>query len=270
MINIGILADWHAGSMYGLWPEGFKGSAGVHVLNVGQCYLLENWLRIAKAVPRLDILILNGDEIDGQQPKDEARYLGEVDPKCQAGAALELLEPWRKRVAKGGEIYATEGTRYHVGIGATWSEFIAEKMGAVPMRENKYAWDWLLLDVAGKRLDVAHRQSVTMAYRSMPGERELNWSELHSDKADLVVRSHAHYYDWLEFAREDRVQCYLSTPAWQLQNHFCRTSVSPNRKDGTMLGMVVVTISHGEIDKRRFLFEHPSLRRAEYATSEAG
>jgi hypothetical protein len=91
---------------------------------------------------------------------------------------------------------------------------------------------------------------------------------MHASPADVVVRSHAHGYLWLELARENRIQYGLSTAAWQLQNNFCRTSISPNRKDGTMLGMVVLEIDGGEIEKHRFLFEHPPMRRATYAKAK--
>ena len=266
MIRAGVIADVQTGSAYAPWPPDFESSTfGKVLLNQGQTYLLDNWQRIAKEIPSLDLLFLNGDEIEGQQPKDEARYVIEPEPQSQARAFLRLIEPFHKRVKKGGETYCTEGTAYHMGDCGTWSEYIAEQIGAIPMAGAHFCWDWLLLDVAGKHLDVAHRQSVTIAYKTTTQERELNFSEMHKIPADLVIRSHNHTYSWIELPREDRLQYYLSTPAWQLQTHYCRTSISPNRKDGTLLGMVVIEIDRdGTISKKPFLFEHPPMRRAEY------
>ncbi len=268
-ISIGLLNDFHVGSAFGLWPEKFEGSCGAPKLNVGQGYLLDNWMRIAKEIPDLDILIVNGDAIDGQAPKDEGRYIIEPDPQFQARAAVKLLEPWKKRVKKGGQVYCTEGTRYHEDVGSTWSEYIAKELGSVPVKDNRYSWDWLLLQAGWARVDIAHRQSMTIAYRSTMGERELNYSEMQNSPADLVIRAHSHYYFWLQMARDNRVQYYLSSPSWQLSSNYCRTSISPNRKVDTVLGMVVVVIEKGgNIRHVPYLFDHPPMRVAQYAQYE--
>jgi len=264
-VRIGVLNDEHVGSMFGLWPDNYPTSnSGIYQLNQGQRYLLDNWNRIAAEIPPLDLLIFAGDEMDGKQPKSEGAFICEPKAPRQKDAALELLSLFKKRVKRGGELYSVEGTDYHMGKNAEWSEELAKSLGAVPMAPGRTCWDWLLLEVGGKRLDVAHRQTVTIIRRSSPGERELDFSEMHKNPADLVIRAHNHYYFWLTLSREDRVQHYLSCPAWQLQTHYCRTSISPNRKDGTMLGMVVVTIEDGEISHRPYLFPHPPQRRAVY------
>lgn len=267
-INIGVIADMQAGSVVGIWPEGFPTTmADPYILNQGQQYLLDNWRRIAKEIPPLDILLINGDSIEGQQPKEEGRFLCEVEPENQADAAVLLLSDYKRRIRKGGEVYYTEGTEYHEGRAAKHARHIAQELGAVPMDSTHPCWDWLLLEVAGKKLDMAHRQTITIIRRTVPAERELDFSEMHKNPADLVIRSHSHYHLWLELAREDRLQYYLSTPGWQLQTHFVRTSISPNRKDGSLLGMVVVTIQDGEITHKAKVFPHPEQRRAEYAKS---
>lgn len=222
-------------------------------------------MRIAKEIPPLDLLILNGDIIDGKQRKVKGLYICEPNIQFQMFAALELLEPFLKRVRRGGEIYCTEGTTYHEGEGAKWCNQLAKDIEAVPMAENQHCWDWLLLDVQGKHFDVAHHQSAAIVYKSSIQEREMNWSEMHKSPADILMRSHNHYFSWIEIPREERVQFFLSTPPWQLQSHYVRTSYSPNMKFTTQLGMVVITIDRrGELDKKRFLFPHPPMRRGEY------
>ena len=266
MINIGELADLHVGSMFGLWPENFASSTrGVFELNIGQKYLLENWNRIAKQIPPLDLLILNGDIIDGVQRKSEGLYICEPNMQFQMFAAMELLEPFLRRVRRGGEIYSTEGTTYHEGTGSKWCNQLAKDIDAVPMADNQYCWDWLLLDVQGKHFDIAHHQSHAIVYKSSIQEREMNYAEMQKSHADILIRSHNHVYSWLEIPREDRVQFFLSTPPWQLQSHYVRKSYSPNMKLTSQLGMIVVTIDkRGEMDKKRFLFPHPPMRRGEY------
>ena len=51
------------------------GSTGVELnLNVGQEYLWECWKHFIQDVPpRIDVLVINGDAIDGQNVKEQGR-----------------------------------------------------------------------------------------------------------------------------------------------------------------------------------------------------
>jgi len=264
MTAIGIIADTHIGSAFGPWPPKMQlSTGGRYQLNKGQRYINKHWYTIAETMPHLDILILNGDIIDGQQPKDMGRYVCEADPQFQARAALELLRPY---LAKSGKVYATEGTEYHEGEAATWAEWLAREVGAIP-RDSHFAWDWLLLDAAGLHLDIAHRQSFFLRYRATGLEREMQFSAMMESTADVIVRSHTHHYILLQMPCDSKMQTAISTPAWQLQTHYARTSISPSRLLNPILGMVVVNMDGGEVHVKPYAFPHPPQRRERYETA---
>lgn len=262
--RVGLFSDLHAGSAFAPWPpDGELSIGGQHVPNIGQTYLNENMTAIADALPPLDVILFNGDLIDGQQPKDRGRYLVEDDPQFQARAALLLLEPFLKKAPIR---YYCEGTEYHEGESAQWGEWLAREMGAV-RRDEHCAWDWLLLDMFGLKWDVAHRQSIMIRYRSTALEREMQFSAMLSETADVIVRSHNHSYMFLQMVSDGTVQTSVSTPAWKMQGHYERTSLSPNRLYSSQLGMVVLEVEDRQVTARPFLFAHPPLRRSVYVSS---
>lgn len=259
-IKIGIIADIHVGSAFGPIPLKFVSSNGNLIQpNIGQKYLLRNWLRIADEIPNLDVLILNGDIIDGQQPKAQGRYICEPDPQFQARAALELLQPY---LAKSQIIYCTEGTEYHEGESATWAEWLAREIKAEAYQHGHYAWDWLLLEIGGLQFDIAHRQSFFLRYRATALEREMQFSAMLESTADVIVRSHTHQYAVLQMPCDGGIQFGISTPGWQLQSHYARTSYSPNRLYPLRLGIIAIIIENDRVRVDDYTFAHPPPRRA--------
>lgn len=263
-MKVGIIADLHAGSMFAPWPaDADLSTKGRYIPNIGQQYLNENLARIAREIPPLDVLILDGDIIDGNQWRNQGRFVVEEDPQFQARAAKKLLEPF---VAKSRVIYACEGTQYHDGEVATWSENLAKDLGAIPQDEH-YAWDWLLLEINGVKFDVAHHQSYMIRYRSTPAERELQFSAMLPDSPDVIVRAHVHNYLMLQMPTgRGGIQTFVSCPPWQMSSHYCHTSTIPNRKVELVLGMVVIDLDNG-VTVKPYVFEHPPFRRSVYVTS---
>lgn len=265
-----VLADLHAGSAYALWPRKFKRSTG-HVvqLNRGQRYLHKCWDDMLERLPsRLDYLILDGDMIEGQQPKQQARDLTDVDPQWQAMAAKHFLEPLAARAT---EVRCTMGTDYHGGEQAQWEEWIAQQLGAVPDDWGHHAADWLLLDIGGVQLDVAHALSVAMN-TTYPLERELRFALMIDDErpdVDVIIRAHTHLYRWLVI--DGRLMCGL--PAWKLQGRHVRRSRMPNRFYSRLLGSLLLRIYPGRkarnvinredfIEHEALTYRHPPLKAA--------
>jgi len=263
-----LLADLHAGSAYAPWPKKFRRSTGHTVqLNAGQRYLSRCWDDFLERIPKqLDYLILDGDMIEGQQPKQMARDLVDVDPQWQARAAKNLLEPLAARAT---EVRCTMGTDYHGGEQATWEEWIACQLGAVQDDWGHHAADWLLLNIDGVQLDIAHSQS-TAINTSMPLERELRYALMIDDERpdiDMIVRAHTHNYRWLVL--DGRITCGL--PAWKLQGRHVRRSKTPNRFYSRLLGALLLRIYPGRkrrntvnregfIEHEAFTYRHPPLK----------
>lgn len=262
------VSDLHVGSMFGLFPRGFKTSIGsILALNSGQQYLLECWEDMQARLPDvIDVLNLNGDIVDGENKFEMARGLGDVDPLWQVRAAEELLTPLADRAR---HIYATRGSTYHVGKGGTWDELLAERLGARKDRRGCYASPWWRYRYPGQDgvyFDIAHRQSTTIRYHSMPVEREMDFlfnrfarKRLKPPEHFAIIRSHAHwgFGAWLEEGA-----CGISTPCWKLQDDFAKTRISPNRIIPQNLGAVGLHIFDEPVDGARvkavpYTYKHP-------------
>jgi len=275
MTKTGIsVGDLHCGSMFAPCPVGFVTSTGsVHQPNECQLYLNTCWHDMCDTLPPLDFAILAGDMVDGEQPKDGGRFVWEIDALFQVMAALELLRPLLAKLKGSAPVYVLEGSRYHVGIGALADEMLG-RMLDLPARGAWVRRPWLLLDVDGVTLDVAHRQSAASVYPVGALERELQAALMRAATAGevapyAVIRHHTHN-EYLVAARGLRVAC--AVPAWQVQTHYAQVSVSPNRLYSAYIGSVLV---HVEAERLRrlqppvwfepILYEHPRAEKEELA-----
>jgi len=262
------LSDLHVGSRFGIFPSGFVGTSGAEVrLNGGQQYLLECWEKMLAVLPQnIDLLLLVGDIIDGQNLKQYSRFLCEVDPHAQARAAARLLQPLLER---SGEIILIRGSSYHVGSAAEWEEFLGEVIQARQGPDGRRTLPWLLCEVDGVLLDVAHRQSYSMRSRGWPLEREIGFALERMDRtpgAYCIIRGHTHNFHLLDTGD----QIAVSLPSWKLQDEFAQTTISPNRTIPRHIGAVGLEISGGEINAHKYLFRHPEPTVISIAGGSAG
>jgi len=266
-----VISDLHVGSAFAPMPKGFRLSTGARVRpNKGQLYLNRCWKNFTATIPdTFDLLILNGDLIHGQNHKEMAADLSEVDPEWQQRAALEFLHPLSERANR---VYATKGSGYHVGEVGRWEEQLAHSLGAEPDERGHYAQDWLLLNVEGVLLDVAHTQSVVMRYVSMPLEREGQFDDMIADSkvggaSHLIIRSHAHR--WV--STDVELKRSVGTASWQLQGPYVKRGKVPNRMFSKYIGGLWVELHPERVGKPEHcmtlhpvLYKHPKLRRAKY------
>lgn len=220
------VSDLHAGSIFGMLPEGFENSEEKDVsLNKGQKYLLECWRHMLDMAKELkpDAVVVNGDVIDGLQQAQRGSELALPLIFDQRGAAIELLRP----LSELAPIYFTQGTEYHDSKAGNAAESVAEDLHAVRypgMGTGKFSKEVLDLDIDGVVLNFAHGISVaTGFYRATPLDREGIWSALAGKdgkmpKADCVVRAHAHNYVHVEHPSKHIVQM----PCWELQTRYMR------------------------------------------------
>jgi hypothetical protein len=160
-----------------------------------------------------DILIANGDMIDGKQSRQGGAELITPDRSVQAGMAVDLLEMWEAK-----QIYMTYGSPYHVGQEAEDYEFqIAERLNdrGTPTKIEGH----LFLKIEGLTFDIRHKVSTSIIPygRATAVLRELMWALVKEanetgPKVDVVVRSHAHYHIWVEVPGK----VAFITPALQL------------------------------------------------------
>lgn len=264
MIRILVVSDLHVGSVWGLWPgDDFLLPDGRTTgLNPGQQYLLSCWrdfVRRAQA-ERPDILVLNGDLIDGTQYRSLGSEAVTTLVTAQKRALTELLEPLVTSVK---ELYVIQGTEYHDQRAGEAADDVARSLGAIGPHRGASSWEYLDLEVAGVLCSFAHHISVTTGlYRATALDREALWAavagaEGKAAAAKLVVRSHAHHYLHIEYPGRHAVL----TPAWQLQTRFGRrTSLYRMIPD---IGAVFLTVGGDDRDPiavKKVIYPLPPIR----------
>jgi hypothetical protein len=221
MKKILVVSDLQTGSRYSQWPDhlpikdgGFwHSSPKQQIVKVAWDAFL---LKVKEIKP--DILVLNGDMIEGAQEKAKGIPVITTDLGEQVEAAIEILKPLRKMVK---ECFCIKGTSYHDNDQAGPLERIAKELDCTPFRAHQYT-DWVLnLDVDGVILNFAHHISVsTGLYRATAPDREGIWSALAGRSkvpdADAVIRSHVHLFCHVEHSHKH----IIITPGWQLQTEY--------------------------------------------------
>lgn len=155
-----------------------------------------------------DILIVNGDCIEGRQERQGGAELLTNDRNVQSDMAIMAIKEWDAK-----EIFMTYGTKYHVGDQAEDFEYnIAKELDATI--EGR-----LLLKVEGMTIDARHKvgSSSIPHGRATSLLKDMMWNLMKSSlgdepKADILIRSHTHYHLWIE--QPGRVM--FTTPCLQI------------------------------------------------------
>jgi hypothetical protein len=181
----------------------------------------------------IDSVVVNGDLIEGKQPKQKCAELTLVAPNDQETAAVFLMRDLRNWLEKnaGREVpfYFVQGTEYHEGRGAEELETIAARVKGANIQSNftgRYCKEVLDLAVDGVVVNFAHHLGGGSGFtRSGVLDGEAVWNQITSSKgesvaADLIVRSHLHFFMHVEHVNRHALLC----PCWQLQTRFARHS----------------------------------------------
>lgn len=207
--TIAIMADLHCGSRCGLChPDSEYGKP-----NKAQKYLWDCWMWLAENWPRPDLLVLNGDVIDGVQKKSEGTGLHTSKMSEQAEMALECLRTLVDKL-KPKKLARTAGTPYHEGFhGAT--SLIDQALGIKTLTEME-PLDIELAD--GRVLNVKHHPEGGMGlYLGTVQDREALWATIAESRqglpeATFIIRSHLHIYSRFDGCGKTHV----ITPSFQL------------------------------------------------------
>jgi hypothetical protein len=196
-----------------------------------------------------DLLIVNGDAIDGSNYKDLGSEVWTTSMGQQADDCVELLKEYRYR-----NVICTTGSGYHVKRGNDEFEEILSKAlitretdgriskmlrdngipNVVEIKEGNtrvqshlyrytdYKWKFKALN---EIFSVTHHIGFSQVefYRSTPLAREMVTTELDSYKfapedtrPTILIRSHAHYYVMLDYSGSTGI----ITPAWKFPDEY--------------------------------------------------
>lgn len=232
MKNIVILSDLHCGSIYGLTPPEYQ----TFHKSKEQAEAWDTYESQAKKWAEPDILVVNGDCIGGNESRQGGAECITTDRNTQVDMAVKCLEIWNAK-----RILMTYGTKYHVGSEAEDFEYlIAQRLKA--KIEGR-----LFFSCEGLTFDVRHKvgSSSVPHGRGAPLLKEMMWNlikeaEEDGPKVDVMVRSHVHYYMWIETPG----RIVFSTPALQLS----RGRYGSRECSGiTNWGMIRLQVEKGQI-----------------------
>ncbi len=270
--NILVLNDLHVGSPEGLLhPNYVDVDDSPRELNPGQNYLWDNFTDILAAIKeehKIDLIVSNGDLIEGKQRKNDPAPLCLHRLEDQRNAATMILEEVRSLFPNPKWTFVY-GTPYHEN---------AEDVRAVARRfTDEKPKMTCRMKVGDTYISFHHEVSYSGGVSSRAGsmEREFVNALLQrgmGDECDFHahIRSHCHYFAQMNI----RGRLLLVTPCFQLQNSYA-VKASPF-KGLPSLGMVVLHVDDSLIARNQcpvgyteYLFHHPSYEIDEPLLQEA-
>ena len=199
-----VMSDLHCGHITGLTPPQYQQDG----INGG--FQRESWMWFKNTIERIkpiDVLIVNGDAIDGRQEKSGGKELITGDRLTQVNMAVECINAVHAK-----KIYIVKGTPYHTGKEEDLENLIYEKVGAESISAHlKLLINNCLFDVRHKtgRSNIPHGRFTAMARTAM-------WNDLmnhtEENKANIIIRSHVHYHI---YGGHSNNRIFMTTPALQ-------------------------------------------------------
>jgi len=196
------ISDLHCGHRVGLTPYNYQ-RLGKSNLKNGYHYdknhIWEKFYKIEnecyawyeKAVVRHlkpDLLVVNGDLIDGRGERSGGVELVSVDRNEQIEMAIECIELWQAK-----NIIIVRGTPSHVGSEESWEDIIARQLNS---KIGDHEW----IERDGIIFDFKHYigNSIVPYSRKTAVNRDQLWNLIWAEaklqpKSDWIVRSHVHY-----------------------------------------------------------------------------
>ena len=211
MTRLVVISDSHCGHRAGLTPPEWQYPKSKdkdrEKFRREQSIIWEWYISCAKRLAPVDILVCNGDMIDGKGDKSGGTEQIELARDKQVDIAAACIDVW-----KAPKIVMIYGTGYHVGRDEDWEAVLADKVGAVKIG----AHEWIR--AGGVTFDFKHKtsRSIIPHGRWTGPQRAALWNALWAErgvepKSDVIVRSHVHYHIF----GGDGYRLVLTTPALQ-------------------------------------------------------
>lgn len=194
-----VVSDLHCGAQTGLTPPAYQTTD----LQSRLYNLYKDWLNQFKP---LDILLVNGDAIDGTGERSGGTEQITTDRRLQCKIAIECLKE-----ADAKQVHIVAGTPYHSGSSEDWENVIADEMGGQFHSRGFFNINGVEFNLKHKigAASVPHTRLTPLA-REILQNREW-YLEDTEPLARVLIRSHVHYYEQI-----DHADCYgFITPGLQ-------------------------------------------------------
>jgi hypothetical protein len=220
--TVSVISDMHVGSTTALY-SGY----GPAKITPDQEKLRDWWVHCSDEIGRCDLLLLNGEPIEGTHYKSSGFELWSPDIGEQILDSERLVKQW-----KYDKLLLTRGSKYHSQDNGhtSYEEMLARKMGAIQYQglfgqglillqkqkqltfnayTGNYTDYYVFFQIHNKLFHASHELGFSRQKASRSGAiaRELVNMELERGKwydagrnLDCLIRSHNHYYAYCEFA----------------------------------------------------------------------
>lgn len=211
MLKLLVLSDTHAGHQLGLTHPDFrrrfpKSTYGERIASQNALY----WKWFATNVKRFQPythLVINGDAVDGDGVRTGGVEQITTDREVQTNMIKTIVD-WLGIP----EVYLTYGTSSHTGQAEDWERVLASKLDATIEDELNLNLNNTIFNfrhhVTGSNVVYGRQSGVAKAWFN----HLLNSLAGYVDKADVLVRSHVHYFSEVGGAYPHRWKAY-TTPA---------------------------------------------------------
>lgn len=185
-----VISDLHSGHFVGLTPPPWHSEKKRKTrLEKVREELYGHYQRMVQNYYRPDVLVVNGDAIDGRGEKSGSTELITVNRLEQCEMATYAINEWNAK-----HVVMTYGTGYHTGAQEDFEQRIADAVGADKIGSQEW------VEIEGVTFDFKHHVGASSIPhgKATPIAKERLWNLLWNEheeqpKADVVVRSHVHY-----------------------------------------------------------------------------
>jgi len=185
-----VISDMHCGHRTGLTPPKYQALYPDKKFVKLEKNLWKEFTRMVDKQKPVDILIVNGDSIDGKGPRSGGTELITTDRNVQCDMAAEVINYIDAK-----KKFLLVGTGYHTGQKEDWERQVADKVGAEVFEDH--AW----FDINGIIFDVKHHIGNTSVPYSQGTQISkdrlwnLLWAEYDEQpKSNVIIRSHIHRF----------------------------------------------------------------------------
>ena len=209
-----VLSDLHAGHEYGLCGPNAYRRAVESRTGQFEASLWEFYAQAIDALRPVDIVLVNGDALEGKGESSGGVELLTTDRHDQAEIAAEAI-----RYVDAAKVRMMYGTRRHVGKEEDFERVILDKLKPVNIDIGGHGF----FLVNGRVVDVKHKvgSSSIPHGRMTPLAKAALWNKVwaaegRQPKGEIFIRSHIHYHaycggiGWVS----------MSTPALTYNSHF--------------------------------------------------
>jgi hypothetical protein len=208
MKRVLVVSDLHVGSPFALClPEVTDEDYHMtYTANAIQNHFFDKWNVMRQKVGHVDMLIVNGDLIEGENRKENGTGVISTNIHAQAFIAATLIN-----MIDADTVYITNGSKYHTGQ-TSGDQIVCQMIDGVWLGDHQF------LKIEDLIMHVRHKIGYSSTpYSRCTGQRkEAMIMKSQGTNVDIYLRSHTHKFNF----SGDSNDITINTPCWKGLDHF--------------------------------------------------